>query len=237
MAVESKRSRTYRKVGGLYLVADALMEPCHRLPLPLPVCPTCKAGIKPSPGWTWVEHGILGDRCWGVQMERTEARLAVARETDAWLGQERHCEPCPICNPPVLGREAGLLWVGLSYYPTAREFLDGACQRFVSRRIPALPTGFVAGKTWVLLGHRKGIWPNLDGKPESAIISAFRPKAVELILRESDATPERIRREYARGVTVVAVPDGDPDHDPRGARRQVAQAAMFPDVPQTEIGQ
>lgn len=48
------------------------------------------------------------------------------------------------------------------------------------------------------------------------IFCAFVPRAVELVLRKSDATPERVERERKRGVTVVAVPDDDPDHDPQG---------------------
>ena len=31
-------------------------------------------------------------------------------------------------------------------------------------------------------------------------------------MRESDATPERVEKEAKRGVTVVAVPDDDKDH-------------------------
>jgi|SRR5580658_2398737 hypothetical protein len=49
-------------------------------------------------------------------------------------------------------------------------------------------------------------------KPTPGIFCAFVPRAVELILKQSDATPERIEKERKRGVTVVAVPDDDPDH-------------------------
>lgn len=49
-------------------------------------------------------------------------------------------------------------------------------------------------------------------KPTPGIFCAFVPRAVELILKQSDATPERVEKEAKRGVTVVAVPDDDPDH-------------------------
>jgi hypothetical protein len=49
-------------------------------------------------------------------------------------------------------------------------------------------------------------------KPSPGIFCAFVPRAVELILKESDATPERREKEAKRGVTVVAVPDDDRDH-------------------------
>jgi hypothetical protein len=49
-------------------------------------------------------------------------------------------------------------------------------------------------------------------KPTPGIFCVFVPRAVELILKESDATPERREKEAKRGVTVVAVPDDDRDH-------------------------
>jgi hypothetical protein len=49
-------------------------------------------------------------------------------------------------------------------------------------------------------------------KPTPGIFCAFVPRAVELILKQSDATPERVEKEAKRGVTVVAVPDDDKDH-------------------------
>lgn len=49
-------------------------------------------------------------------------------------------------------------------------------------------------------------------KPTPGIFCAFIPRAVELILKESDATAERLEKEAKRGVTVVTVPDGDKDH-------------------------
>jgi len=49
-------------------------------------------------------------------------------------------------------------------------------------------------------------------KPTPGIFCAFVPRAVELILKQSDSTPERVEKEAKRGVTVVAVPDDDKDH-------------------------
>jgi len=49
-------------------------------------------------------------------------------------------------------------------------------------------------------------------KPTPGIFCAFVPSAVELLLKESDATPERREKELKRGVTVVTVPDDDRDH-------------------------
>jgi len=51
-----------------------------------------------------------------------------------------------------------------------------------------------------------------EPEPTPGIFSAFIPRAVELVLKESDATPERREKEGKRGVTVVTVPDDDRDH-------------------------
>lgn len=222
MAVEKKRGCGYRKVNATYIVSDALGEPCHRLPLPLSVCPTCKCGVKPARGWTWVAPAILGAGC----------------------GEKRkHCRACVICTPSLLGDEpVGLLWIGASFYPTPEHFMEEASRQGVSRRIARIPRGFVAGQTWVLMAHREAIEPaplppgprgKLRAVTDEAveaelearrwtpgIITCFRPKAVELILRRSDATPSRVAEEAERGVRVVVVPDGDPDHDPGGPSQQ-----------------
>lgn len=248
MTVEAKRGCGYRRVGGLYLVGDALAEPCHRLPLPLHVCPTCSAGIKPSRGWTWVGRALL---CGGP--DRSDDGLTctvkvqtrqVARSLTGWP----HCERCVLCSPVLADGSLGLLWCDEKFYPTPEDFAEEAARLGVSRRVKAVPHGFEAGKTWVLMAHRKGLagreceHRSQDGAspgtwyrpgecphgcpdnraPVAGVIAAFRPRAVELVLRESEATPDRVEEERERGVTVVAVPDGDPDHDPEGAaRRQV----------------
>lgn len=93
----------------------------------------------------------------------------------------------------------------------------------VSRRLTQIPKGLVLGETWVLLAHPEACYEQLSwafnwlfGEGEigraPGVFFAFRPQRLELVLRQSDATPERIAKEAARGVTVVAVPDDDKDH-------------------------
>lgn len=223
MAVEAKRGCGYRKVGGLYLVGPAMGEPCHRLPWPLGVCPCCGAGIKPTRGFQWIGMRIFEPEC--------------TRPMVHW----HHCERCPVCTPSLVpeGR-AGMIWIGEQYYKTADEFMLEARMLGISRRISRMPRGFKPGEHYVLLAHRKAIvtkeareCPNATDPCSTCtaetctcechtprnvykpgVVAVFKPTRVELILRESEATRERREREAERGITVVSVPDGDPDHDP-----------------------
>jgi hypothetical protein len=130
-----------------------------------------------------------------------------------------------------------LLWIGRRHY-TPEEFLREGRELGVSRRLSALPKGLVLGETWVLLAHLDAVPPKTDActvcnmsmgahlpgapadvcssyqapKPTPGIFCAFVPRRVELLLKESDATPERLEKESKRNVTVVTVPDDDKDH-------------------------
>lgn len=115
-----------------------------------------------------------------------------------------------------------VLWVGRAFY-TTETFSSEAAEMGVSRRLTQIPKGLVLGKTWVLLAHPDACyeptswgfnWLYGDGEiaRRPGVFYAFRPERLELLLRQSDATPERIAKEAARGVTVVAVPDDDKDH-------------------------
>jgi hypothetical protein len=63
------------------------------------------------------------------------------------------------CLPSVCsvawGRERyGLIWVGEAFYGNPQRFLDEAATMGISRRIAAVPRGFVLGEDYVLLAHR-----------------------------------------------------------------------------------
>jgi hypothetical protein len=136
LRIDHRRGCGWRKSGGLYLISEGLAAPCGRLPIPLEVCPSCGAGFKPSRGWTWLD-------------------------ADAFL-KGHPCKPpdgecnvhCPLSVP--FGR-VGLLWIGEQFYPTPEAFIREADRLGISRRINAMPKGFIVGRTWVWLAHRKGI--------------------------------------------------------------------------------
>src|SRR5262245_18293060 len=218
MASEPIRKCGYRKIGGLYLVSDGAGVPCHRLPIPLEVCPTCHGGVKQTRGWTWVEPAILGDNCdW-------EASSAASRRLID------HSVVCPACSPMLLGQKAGLVWNGTQFY-TPAEFTREAAELGVSRRITAIPKGFKPGEHWVLVAHPKAcpvtsVKPCDCGNPDgpdmhlescavyargAGIFHVFKPSRIEKILAD-DAPQEEVDKWEARGVTVVKLPANDKDH-------------------------
>lgn len=191
MAVEAKRGCGYRKVGGLYLVADGPGVECDRLPIPLHVCPTCGAGIKQARGWTWVDFPALVS---GVHL---------------------NCEdefPCPLCMAPQNIGRAGLLWIGEKFYATPALFDVEAKHLGISRRIAAVPRGFKVGETWVLLAHSKAFAAS-NMERTAGIFRAFKPARIEKIVTESMTKDEaEMTKLRESGITPVVVPDSDPDH-------------------------
>ena len=199
MAVESKRGCGYRKIGGLYLVGDPGEHfSCDRLPIPLLTCPTCGEGIKPTRGWTWVfPHNLF---------QGVHSVLKCS------------CPPlCPICFPDLMGRKAGLTWIGTQFY-TPSTFAKEALTLGVSRRISSVPRGLVLGKTWVLVGHRQAAKIPAPGtvtgeKPCPGIFYAFIPQRMEMIITESYSEDEKFMEKLEkRGITPVVVPADDKDH-------------------------
>ena len=196
MAVEAKRGCGYRKVGGLYLVFDAPGMPCDRLPIIIERCPCCGEGLKFTRGWTWIDPIKLfeGDHGAGCSCD----------------------EHCPACYPSKFfaGHEnsfenkAGLLWVGEKFY-SVESFLREAADLGVSKRIKAIPRGFIPGKTWVFFAHMKG---GMRVKMEDedlfdmapAIFMALRPRGFEKIVLES------VHNDYLKVRDWAAANVGDP---------------------------
>lgn len=210
---DSKRGCGFRKPGGLYLVSTSPGIPCGRLPVALERCPTCDQGIKPSRGWTWVDAG----------------EIMTKRNCTAKAAQ---CAKCPT----IVGRQ-GLIWIGTEYYPTPEAWMREASTQGVSRRIAALPKDFKLGETWVLVAHRKAIPVIPCGEPCDllgtpcmrrqghpgehdpdreyipGVFHAFKPSAIEYIVR-GDETPEELEAMEKRGITPVQVMiDGTPVQD------------------------
>lgn len=208
MAVEAKRGCGYRKVGGIYLVTDSDGQPCDRLPLAITICPTCGHGIKQSRGWTWIDVAAFVG------------------------GVHPDCEdqfPCPLCMDTGNMGKVGLLWIGEKFYKTPRDFAREARQLGISRRIPAVPREFEAGKTWVMLAHPRAIecssctgtgvnagerCAECDATGKVAgVFYIFRPQRLEVIVTESQTQdPDYMESLAKRGLVPVIVPDNDRDH-------------------------
>lgn len=211
MAIEAKRGCGYRKVGGIYLVAPALGEGCHRLPFELHICPTCNQGIKQSRGWQWINAQKLFGKCdGGAIVPGSMAGHAAA-----------HCMRCPACNPEITGERAGLIWIGEGFYKTAEDFRKEAAALGISRRVKAVPRGFELGKDWVYLAHPKAIHSEapapedgelLKSEWKAGVFSAFRPERIEMLITEKQATKKKLKELDEKGITPVIVPNDDKDH-------------------------
>lgn len=229
MAVEARRGCGYRKVGGLYMVGGPLASPCGRLPLELHVCPACNAGIKQTRAWQWIKPRILlasAPPCFvaGGPPKRIIAGGVAITHERAIFGELGTCHDCPL-DPANLPERAGLIWVGEKFYPTPDAFMREARELGVSRRIPAVPRNFVLGETWVLIAHPRAIY-RAPTTPEElleahgelmltrkGVISMFRPVAIEKIVTATEAQNADAMSELAaKGITPVAVPDDDRDH-------------------------
>jgi hypothetical protein len=205
--LEPRRGCGYRRIGKLYLIGEGIPVGCHRLPLLLEVCPTCGQGIKFSRGWTWIKPMELFGKCSQPPVPDYEDR----RDADVNLPQ---CHPnCPVCFPP--DEATGLMWVGEKFY-SPESFILEARQLGVSKVIPSIPKGFQVGKTWIYLAHKKagekmvedpGTLSGYRFDKAPAVFYAFRPTRIEMLVKLSDATEEKIKELEERGITPVIVPD------------------------------
>lgn len=194
---DKKRGCGWRQPGGLYLVADGPAIACGKLPIPLSVCPTCHAGVKPTRSWTWVDGDAL-----------------IASK----LCANAPCGSCWLSQPSL--RKVGLLWVGGQFYPTPEHWTREARQQGVSRRIPALPKHFELGKTWVFVAHREALALGHD-KFAPAIFHAFKPRLVEFVVRGSE-TPAELDGMRKRGITPVHVERVEDSHETQTVFTEVA---------------
>lgn len=187
---EGKRGCGYRKAGGLYLVTAGEGRYCGALPIPLGVCPTCHAGIKPARGWTWIN----------LQTIRAGKPCIQTRGPD-------YCNGCPF----FAIEKAGLIWVGEKFYPDTHSFSREASAMGISRRISQIPREFKVGETWIALAHRKAI-EEFTAEPGAEDFTKFtpgifylcRPTAIEYVVKETD-TEEKLEAMEKRGITLVKV--------------------------------
>lgn len=148
-------------------------------------------------------HATSADLAFAVKEHVSPSGYPVGDER----GEVRDCGECPMADPVTLGR-VGLLWIGEQFYPTVEDFQREASKMGISRRVASVPKGFVLGKTWVLLAHRKAI-STPDG-PRPGVFRLFRPEAIERIVPE-DVSPDEVASLKARGIDAVIVrPVTDP---------------------------
>jgi len=188
-----ERGCGYPQEGGLYLVTVPLGAPCDRLPLEIPVCPTCGETVRFS-----------------RSMQQINALKL--------FGEHENCKdpkalrPCPACQP--VEDPAGLMWVGDTYYSPS-EFLKEGAEMGVSKRINTIPKFFKVGETWLFLAHKKACKAMAQTKkgdklvPKAGIIVVCKPSKLLKVVKESDITDEKVKALEEKGMDILSVPDND----------------------------
>jgi ribosomal protein S27E len=211
-------------------------------------CAHCGATIRQTRGFQWEKPGALlvGTKpCRNVDAVRSDAP-----------GNDhcQRCPVCSpekiLADQPTVG----LLWVGEKFYPTADAWAKEASELGVSKRIAAIPKGLVVGKTWVFVAHPKkierpcpscklpkgAVEENAQGdrvdcegcKNKRAlyapgIFHAFAPTRIELIVTPSMEKQKWVKELVEKqGVTLVRVPEDDPDHAPTVVKKSARKKAM-----------
>lgn len=220
---EAARGCGYRTEEATYLVTDDPMDPCHRLPIPLPPCEHCERKWQ-ARAFTWFPTRLIGSGTCDL-----------------------HCETCSMARPQlIMGERAGLIWVGEQHYETPADFMAEARERGISRRIQTVPNGFKLGETWILLAHVKACamecptcegtgavhqtgrdefesagsveddgamgCPNCDGGNVKgpAIFTAFKPRQIQYVCT-GEETEAELESLVSRGLTPVRVRKMDDD--------------------------
>jgi len=212
---EPRRDCGYREIGKLYLVGPDSGYVCPSLPLLFKPCKCCGYYPPQYRDYQWVNKSYI-------------------REIREPTGQA--CHPaCPVCYPGTNPQNRyGLMWVGRKFY-TPQEFLDEIIEQEVSKAIKQIPKGLALGETQVLLAHPEacvdssddgyvqahGDWlmecsrlkmdeekpPEPQAPTYPGVISAFIPERVEMLIYQSDASPDYVMELEEKGITVIVVPD------------------------------
>lgn len=211
MAIEEKRGCGYRKIGGLYMVGGAVGLGCDRLPMKLEACPVCGAGIHFTRSMTLIYPLDLFN----------------PHDTDEVICQ---CEkrPCRVCDPTE--DIAYVMNVGVQHYPTKEHFIEEANRMGVSKRIPFIPKHLKLSETIIYLAHPKACTVPVptEDDPESlqhrmldsqktgyalGIFMAFVPLRIEMPIYKKNLTKQKRAELKKRGITPIAIPTGDKDHE------------------------
>ncbi|MBA7599857.1 hypothetical protein ES703_06902 [subsurface metagenome] len=189
---EPKRGCGFRQVGKLYLIGEGVGFKCPSLPLPFDECECC--GYTPS---------FYRDFQW--------IRKAYIKHIRRPTGQA--CQPeCPICYGVNDQLEYGLMWVGRKFY-TPEEFIAEDKTMGICKAIKQIPKGLVLGKTWIVVAHPQAV--ETHEEPAPGVFYAFIPTRIEMLVYESQATPEYLQELEAKGITPIIVLDKHTAHSRR----------------------
>ena len=190
---EKIRGCGWRKVGGMYLVADGPLAACGKLPAPLPTCPCCSFAVKLSRAPRWLGKDLI-----------------------KWMFDQRECENKPpssaVCAHCLAGNyshdEALMVTVGERHYPSVFEFVQETLAQGFSRRISSIPRKFIIGETYVLLAHAKSVveFDSVQGKvcDLPGVFGMIKPSRIEIVVT-NDTPYDMIDAYVKRGLTPVII--------------------------------
>lgn len=237
MAAESKRGCGYRKFGGMYIVCDPIGKSCDRLPFELSVCPCCGGGIKQARGYTRIQPTKILEgvhhpcQCDNLCPVCNPVYYFTMREgqTDTagllWVG-EKYYTPAEFKAEvnemgmskriPALpkGMEIGKTWIFLAHpkaipnvvaldKPDEPKHKPGIFMAVKPQRIERIVKQ-TEWETWILIKN----WIEKQKDPYSKECMEFAKD----MHRAGWESYKKLQRDKDRGLTLVPLPDGDPDH-------------------------
>ncbi len=233
MAVEERRGCGYRKVGGLYLEGGCIGVECDRLPYMLETCPVCGGGVKLGRGFTRIiPQRLFGNHDTEDMAVCTDTRrpcvMCDPPDEVAYImlvGEKFYRTPADFLN------EAERMGVSKRIAFIPREFEVGKTIIYLAhlranevKEHPAMQEAMSILAEAEEGPEHSGVQTRLleaeKVKRVPGIFSAFIPRQITKLVWESELEGEagkELRESLEkRGITVKAIPDGDPDHAPNG---------------------
>jgi len=202
-----KRLCGTRKMGHLYLIGLANVDPCHVLPFPLVKCPVCGNGFKFFRGikFNLDPELLFGDAC---------AKASIPTISSL------HCEICSVCSPKFWrddGDKFALMWVGERFY-SPETFFQEAYRHGVCLQISRMPKHLKGLKCddypEIFLAHKKAC----QGSP--GIFMSFGPEVVQKLVPD-DTPAEELERLKKDDIEPVRVKKDDPRYNPQPTSQEV----------------
>ena len=248
MAVETKRGCGYRKVDGMYLVCSPMGFECDRLPFELTVCPCCGEGIKFSRGFTWIlpvrlfggNHSVSYD-CGCLELcpvcyPRTHFKVDEGAEHKKagllWVGEKHYSVESfraeaatqgiskRIASIPR-GFKVGETWVFLAHKKALHPLETKVKNLGDEMKTEHQPAIFMAFRPQriekIVLQSEYDIYGEVIMTCDISFPDQLE-FAIERFGKEAVEITQRLSRDVDRGLTLVPVPDDDPDHNPKAKK-------------------
>ncbi len=237
MAAESKRGCGFRKFGGLYIVCDPIGTSCDRLPFELTVCSHCGEGYKRSRAYRWVKPVTMldGDHypdC-DCSLQRNNCPVCLPRSIFGrdgkagllWVGEKYY-------TPEEFKAEVNEMGISKRIPAVPNGFKVGEHWIFLAH--PKAIPNIVALDSPDEPTHKPGIFMAVQPQRIERIVKQTEWETWILIKnwieKQKDAygkecmefakdmhragwnSYQKLQRDKDRGITLVPLPDGDPDH-------------------------